>query len=76
MKAQAQMSRDQGEAALINAKANAGRLPIEQEGNDIKREGLDIQRYEAETRRMLKDIEEKKTDIYESMSIEQKREIA
>lgn len=76
MQAQAQMSRDQGEAALINAKANAGRLPIEQEGNDIKREGLDIQRYEAETRRMLKDIEERKTDIYESMTVEQKREIA
>lgn len=81
--AQAQQARDQGEAALINAHANEARVPIESGGLDVRRgelkvkEGeLDVQKYEAETRRMLKDIEDKKTGIYESLTEEQKKEIA
>lgn len=74
--AQAQNARDTGQAALINAKANAGRLPIEQEGNQIKKSGVDVQKYEAETRRMLADLEKRKTDIYEGMTVEQKKEIS
>lgn len=74
--AQAQNARDTGEAALINAKANAGRLPIEKEGNEIKKSGVGVQKYEAETRRMLAELEKRKTDIYEGMTEEQKKEIS
>ena len=76
LKAQAQNQLDQGEAALINARANANRIPIEKEGNEIKKGELDVHKYEAETRRMLKDIEERKVGIYEGMTDEQKKEIA
>lgn len=76
MNSQSQMYKDQGEAALINAHANANRVPIEKEGNEIKKGELDVHRYEAETRRMLKDIEDRKVGIYEGMTEEQKKEIA
>lgn len=76
MKSQSKMYRDQGDAALINAHANANRVPIEKEGNEIKKGELDVHRYEAETRRMLKDIEDRKVGIYEGMTDEQKKEIA
>lgn len=76
LKAQAQNQLDQGQAALINARANANRIPIEKEGNEIKKGELDVHKYEAETRRMLKDIEERKVGIYEGMTEEQKKEIA
>lgn len=73
---QARQARDMGNAALINAHANAARVPIEVGELGVKEGQLDVQKYEAETRRMLKDIEEKKTGIYEGLTEEQKKEIA
>lgn len=76
MLAQAQQARDTGEAALINARANAGRLPIEQEGNEIRRSGVDVQRYEAETNRMKLDLERLRADKQFEVSDAQIQEIA
>lgn len=73
---QARQARDMGNAALINAHANAARVPIEVGELGVREGQLDVQKYEAETRRMLKDIEERKTAIYEGLSEEQKKEIA
>lgn len=67
--AQAKQASDQGEAALINARAN------ERNAGSNER-NADTAKFDAETRRMLRDIEDKKLGIYESMTEEQKKEIA
>lgn len=74
--AQAQQAHDTGQAALINAKANAAGIPIKEGELGVRRGELDVKWYEAETHRMLKDIEDRKTEIYESMTDEQKKEVA
>lgn len=57
LQAQAKNQRDQGNAALINANANANRVPIEQGGLDVKRGELEVREYEAKTNRIRTDIE-------------------
>lgn len=64
LKAQAQNQVDQGEAALINARANAAGVPIKQgelgvrQGElDVRRGELGVKEYEAETSRIRTDIE-------------------
>lgn len=64
LQAQAQNQRDQGEAALINARTNAAGLPIKEgelgvrQGElDVRRGELGVKEYEAETNRIRADIE-------------------
>ena len=76
VRAQAKQASDQGEAALITAHANARNAGTNERNAGTNERNADTQRFEAETRRMLKDIEERKTGIYESLTDEQKKEIA
>lgn len=66
---QAKLAEDQGRAALENAAANSRNAGTNEQN-------AQTQRFDAETRRMMKDIEERKTGIYESLTDEQKKEIA
>lgn len=76
MKAQAKMAADQGEAALITAKANAQNAGTNERNAATNEVNAETQKYEAETRRMLKDIEQKRVGIYESLSDEEKKNLA
>lgn len=73
---QAQQAQDMGRAALENAAANSRNAGTNERNAGTNERNADTQRFEAETRRMLKDIEERKTGIYESITEEQKKEIA
>lgn len=74
--AQAKQASDQGEAALINARANERNAGSNERNASTNERNADTAKFDAETRRMLQDIEHKKLGIYESMTEEQKKEIA
>lgn len=76
MKSQAKQAADQGEAALITAKANAQNAGTNERNAATNEANASTQRYDAETRRMLKDIDEKRLRVYESLSEEEKRNLA
>lgn len=76
LQAQAKQALDSGEAALITAKANARNAGTNERNAATNEVNAETQKYEAETRRMLKDIEAKRVGIYESLSDEEKKNLA
>lgn len=76
VRAQAKQASDQGEAALITARANERNAGTNERNAGTNEQNALTQRYEAETRRMLKDIEERRLGVYEGLTEEQKKEIA
>lgn len=74
--AQAKQATDQGDAALITARANERNAGTNERNAGTNEQNADTARFEADTHRMLKDIEDRKVGIYEGMTEEQRKEIA